>query len=137
MIYPYVEFAGFVEILDPPVIWPSGSALIIESSTGTLVCRAGQLLVKGFSAEDCHLVLNITGWDLCANQGLPACEIVIDLVFPMSEKLRAIAVRNEGDDAWRNPQTGQVIDTSLTGEYLLLADNGALKSRLAVRTAGC
>ena len=136
MIYPYAEVAGFVETLDPHVSWPSEIALIIESSTGTIVYHAGQLLVKGFSAEDYRLVLKITGWDLRANLGLPACEIVINPVFPMSEELAAIAVRNEGDEAWRNPQTGRVIDNSMIGEYLLLADHGALESCLAVHTTG-
>ena len=136
IIYPYAEFADFGETLDPPVGWPSVSALIIESSTGTIICRAGQLLVKGYSAEDYRLVLNLTGWDWRGNLDLPACESVIDPVFPMSEELAAIAIRNEGDDAWRNPQTGQVIDTSLAGEYLLLECHGALEDLLAVRTAG-
>jgi hypothetical protein len=63
--------------------------------------------------------------------------IVVDPVFPISPELQAIAVRNEGEDDWRNPQTGQVIDTSLTGEYLLLRDSGEFKSHLAVRTGGC
>jgi hypothetical protein len=52
LIYPYEDFIDFLGSLDPPVIWPSGSALIIESSTGTIVCRAVQLLVKGCSAVD-------------------------------------------------------------------------------------
>ena len=64
MIYPYAVFVDFLGGLDPPVVCPAGGALIIESSTRTLVCRAAQLLVKGYSASDYRLVLNITGWDL-------------------------------------------------------------------------
>ena len=137
MIYPYAVFVDFLGGLDPPVIWPSESALVIESSTGTLVCRAAQLLVKGYSASDYRLVLNITGWDLQANLDLPECMIAVNPVFPISPELHAIAVRDEGEDAWRNTQTGQIIDTSLTGEYLLLRDSGELARRLVARTAGC
>jgi hypothetical protein len=56
--------------------------------------------------------------------------IAVDPVFPISPELQAIAVRDEGENAWRNTQTGQIIDTSLTGEYLLLRDSGELASRM-------
>jgi hypothetical protein len=137
IIYSYAVFVDYLGGLDPPVIWPAGNALIIKSSTGTLVCRASQLLVKGYSAADYRLVLNITGWDLQANLDLPECMIVVNPVFPLSPELLAIAVRDEGEDAWRNTQTGRIIDTSLNGEYLLLRDSGELARRLVARTAGC
>ena len=73
-IYSYAACAEYLMSLEPPVVWPTESALIIDSSTGSIVCRAAQLLVKGYSAENWRLVLNITGWDLQANLGLPDCD---------------------------------------------------------------
>ena len=121
IMYSFSDFADFLMSLDTPVVWPTERALIIDSSTGSIVCRASQLLVKGYSAADFRLVLNITGWDLQANLGVPDCMMVTNPVFPISP---AIAVRDEDGEAWWNTQTGRIIDTSLTGEYLLLQGSG-------------
>jgi hypothetical protein len=43
--------------------------------------------VKGYSAADFHLVLNITGWDLQANLDLPERMIVVNPVFAISPEL--------------------------------------------------
>jgi hypothetical protein len=137
IIYSYVDFADYLMSLDTPVVWPTESALIIDSSAGSIVCRASQLLVKGYSAADFRLVLNITGWDLQANMGLPDCMMVNNPVFPISSELRAIAVRDEDGEAWWNTQTGRIIDTNLTGDYLLLRGSGKPARRPVARTSGC
>ena len=134
-MYSYAACAEYLMSLETPVVWPTESALIIDSSTGSIVCRAAQLLVKGYSAENWRLVLNITGWDLQANLSLPDCVMVTDPVLPMSPDLRAIAAQDE-DGAWRNSQTGQIIDTSLTGDYLLLRESGKPARRPVARTTG-
>jgi hypothetical protein len=51
-IYPYAVLAYFGATLDPPLGWPPVSALVIQSSSGTIICRDGQLLVKGYSGAD-------------------------------------------------------------------------------------
>ena len=106
--------------------------MILDATSGTVICRAGQLRIKGFVAASglkMRLFLDISDWDLEESLELPACDIAGNVQFPMPHELQQIAIRDAlaeevGEEIWFNPQTGKRIDLRVPGEYLILRAQG-------------
>ena len=65
--YPYAVIQAYCVALPNPIDWPPPESVIMDATTGTVICRAAQLRIKGFVAAgvlQMRLYLNISGWDL-------------------------------------------------------------------------
>ena len=129
-IYAYPILQAYMAALPSPIHWPHAESLILDATSGTVICQAGQLRIKGFVATSgltMRLFLDISDWDLQASPELPACDRARNVEFPMSYELQQIAILAEeaGEEFWFNPQIDKRIDLRVPGEYLILRAQGA------------
>ena len=130
-IYEYPILQAYLAALPSPINWPPAESLILDAASGTVICQARQLRIKGFVAASgltMRLFLDISDWDLATSLELPACDRVMNVEFPMSYELQQIAILMEeaGEEFWFNPQTDKRIDLRVPGEYLILQAQGVL-----------